>query len=165
MSAAVTVTSPGHAVARAGYAMAWVLGIAYMTGWANATSLEALTNQVFVGIWSIGLGAAGAWGVLSIRAATYSRGSAKPLLGALRDEAWSAAGIAVALIGYEVTILINVGLFDVAATQILVTGLGTGCALRVRQIRREIRTVRESLQHPVAADPAPLGKSTDPDER
>lgn len=165
MSAAVTVTTPGHAVARAGYAMAWLLGIAYMTGWAKATSLEAVTGQVFVGIWSIGLGAAGAWGVLSIRAAHYSRGSAKPLMGALRDEAWSAAGVAVCLLGYEATILINVGIFDVAATQILVSGLGIGCALRVRQIRRELREVRASLEHPEPADPSPLGKSAGTNER
>ncbi|WP_130012132.1 hypothetical protein [Serinicoccus sediminis] len=158
MTQPLTVTSPGHAVARAGYGMAWVLGIAYMTGWAEATSLEELTGKVFVGIWSICLGAAGAWGVLSIRAATYSKGSAKPLLGAMRDEAWSAAGIAVALLGYEVVILRNLGLFDGAATQILVTGIGLGCAFRVRQIRSEIRDVRASLDNPVAADPAPLGR-------
>ncbi|WP_130012013.1 hypothetical protein [Serinicoccus sediminis] len=158
MTKPLTVTSPGHAVARAGYSMAWLLGIAYLSGWAEASSLEELTGKVFVGVWAIGLGAAGAWGVLSIRAATYSRGSAVPLLAAMRDEAWSATGIAVALLSYEVVILMNIGLFDGAATQILVTGLGVGSAFRVRQIRREIRTVRESLEHPVTADPAPLGR-------
>lgn len=160
MTAPVKFTSPGHSYAYGGYAIMLVLGMAYLTGWAGPNALSVTTSGVVAAAWAVGIGGAGAFGLISIRG-VYRATTAEGTLAALRDERMAAVVAAVALLVYEAAIMTRFGPDSVVNAQVLVTGLGLASVARVRQITSETRHLRHALSKPAPADPAPLGEPVD----
>lgn len=155
----LTVTTPTHAFALTTYWGQFVLGLAYLTGSAEAVSMTTLAGTRIVAIWAFWLMLSALVCGLAARATGHAN---NPRTG-LRIEMWGVASMGLASLALEVTLYIANGFGAVLATQILASTVFVGAFFRVLQIRKEMRRLDAALAHiryaapPLAEPPSSEG--------
>lgn len=150
------ITTTTHAFAYTTYGQQAGLGLLMVLGLARARSLEEI---MLLPVLGLAMFLSGALGFYAIIAARREGNPDAPL----RLEMCSAYGMAAVNLLFSVTFLVMYGFERGLTIHVYVLAVGLGALLRIRQIRRDRRRLREALAQAQVADTA-LAEPNDPEQ-
>ncbi|BDZ40833.1 hypothetical protein GCM10025865_01320 [Paraoerskovia sediminicola] len=149
----LTVTTPTHALAVVAYWSQVILGLAYLTGLADALAMTELFGVRFTAVWAAWLLTSGLVCGVVVQATARERNPDR----GLHVEFWAVLSLGAASTLYEATLIAGNG-FGVLTTQVYATAIAVGAVMRARQISIERRHLHHALDVRARAAPSPLAE-------